>query len=214
MPSREDILAGLSGVAADYWFVAVLWHLAVAAAVVATAFGWRPTRRRAARLLVVPLLSVAVFAFLAGNLFNGVVFLGLAVALFAVGQRLEPRLQVGIPGRWPVAAAAAMLTVAWVYPEFLAIDAPLAALYATPMGLLPCPTLALVVGASLWWRSLDSRPWMMVVAAAAAFYGVFGAFVLGVRIDLFLLAGAVGLVLVAFAPRLRPLSAGTAASGG
>jgi hypothetical protein len=214
MPSRAEILAGLSGIAADHWPVAVLWHLAVAAALVATAVGWRPTRRRASLMLVVPLLSVATFALVAGNFFNGVVFLTLSAALFVVGRRLDPRLQVGAPGRWPVVAAAAMLTVAWAYPEFLPIEAPLAPLYATPMGLLPCPTLALVVGASLWWRGLDSRPWMTVVAVAAAFYGVFGAFVLGVRIDLILLGGAVGLVLVAFTPRLRPLPAATAASDG
>ena len=56
--------------------------------------------------------------------------------------------------------------------------------------MLPCPTLAFLIGASLVAGSFDSRAWIAVLAPLGAIYGVIGVFVLGVTIDWVLIAGA------------------------
>jgi hypothetical protein len=63
-------------------------------------------------------------------------------------------------------------------------------LYAAPMGLLPCPTLATVIGATVILDSLDSTPWTATVAIAGLVYGAIGVLALEVNLDYGLLAGA------------------------
>jgi hypothetical protein len=79
----------------------------------------------------------------------------------------------------------------WTYPHFLEASSWTSYLYAAPLGLVPCPTLSLLVGVSLIVGSLDSKAWANTVAAAALVYGVIGVFALGVAIDAVLLAGAI-----------------------
>ena len=52
-----------------------------------------------------------------------------------------------------------------------------------PTGLVPCPTLSIVIGLALIVEGLDSRIWTSVlVGATGVFYGIFGAVRLGVTI--------------------------------
>ena len=76
--------------------------------------------------------------------------------------------------------------------------------YAAPFGLVPCPTLTVLVGVSLFAGSFGSRPWAAVVAGASLIYGVIGVAVLGVWIDVVLIAGA--MVLAGRAWRLGIVS--------
>ena len=70
-----------------------------------------------------------------------------------------------------------------------------------PLGVLPCPTLAVVAGLALM---MSGPRWTLpaILAIAASGYGVLGAFWLGVEIDLVLLLAA--LVLAAHALGLHP----------
>lgn len=200
MPTPTEILNGLTAIANDHVVIAILWHVAILAALVALALGWRPRLRLAASLLAAPLASVAALAFVHGNPFNGVLLGAGALALvaFALAARTgdEP-LAAGAP--WTVAAAAALIAFAWTYPHFLARGGWLGFLYAAPVGLVPCPTLALVAGLALLADGLDRRI-AAGLAALAAFYGLFGVLRLGVQLDLGLLAGAVALAVVAVRP--------------
>jgi hypothetical protein len=189
MPNVEVLLLQLAEIAAGHWPLATVWHLATAVVLVATIVGWRPSRRWAGLLVTTPLLSVALLAFLHGNPFNGAVFVLLTLVL-AVTARGLGRERVALPGLPGVLAAAIMLGFAWVYPHFVPSDAPLAVLYATPLGLLPCPTLALVIGLTFLWQGFGSGRWSAVVSIAGLFYGLFGALRLGVQIDHVLTAGA------------------------
>ncbi len=63
-------------------------------------------------------------------------------------------------------------------------------LYAAPVGLVPCPTLSITIGAALILGGLESRGWSLVLAGMGIFYAVFGALRLGVTIDFTLLVGA------------------------
>jgi len=199
MPSVEIMLVRLAEIAARHGSLAIAWHLATAVVVVATALGWRPSKRAGALLVTAPLLSVALLAFFNGNPFNGTVFLLLTLVLAAFGRQL-PVDRVALPGPAGLLGAAIMIGFAWVYPHFLPASAPLAYLYAAPLGLLPCPTLSLAIGLTLLWQGFASRRWSTVMAAAGLFYGLFGALRLGVQIDHLLTLGAIALGVTVFRP--------------
>lgn len=183
-----EILAALERIAVQGRPFAVGWHVVVAIAGAALLAGWRPSQRAAALWLTAPLASVAMAAVLGRSPFNAVVFamlsLGLAVGAWRMGQRA-----VVAERGWPRVVAAAMIALGWCYPHFLAGEPAWSYLYAAPLGLLPCPTLSLLVGAAML-GGVTARGWRRALAAAGLFYGAFGAFVLGVTIDTILLAGA------------------------
>ena len=65
-----------------------------------------------------------------------------------------------------LAAGAAMMALGWAYPEF--VDRPFGWLYGSPLGILPCPTLAFLIGATLLLGGLGSRAWDLVLASGWA----------------------------------------------
>jgi hypothetical protein len=147
------------------------------------------------------LASVSVFAWSYGNAFNGTVF-GLGTALLATLGAYAPsprRIEPG--GLGSAVAGALVLVLGWVYPTFgdfsswwrLAIEA--------PVGVIPCPTLLVVIGLALLGGGLGSEAWSLALAALGFFYGVFGAQYLGVAIDWVLSVGAVLLAWVALPRR-------------
>jgi hypothetical protein len=153
----------------------------------------------AALLLVAPLVSVGLVAVAHENLFNAIVFGVVSVVLSLLAQRLPAEPLGRVPA--PVAiAGAGMLGFGWVYPHFLKDQSPFIYLFAAPVGLLPCPTLALVIGFSLLVGGFGSRGWVAVLSVTGLFYGFFGAFRLGVPIDIVL---AVGALFLPFSLRLE-----------
>jgi hypothetical protein len=143
---------------------------------------------------------VSAVAFAYGNPFNGVLFAAGAVALVVLAGARERRRVARGPA-WAAAPGIALIAFAWVYPHFLEAH-PAAYLIAAPVGLIPCPTLSLVIGFALLAGGLGPRAWQLVLAALGLFYGIFGVLRLGVWLDAGLVAGAVA--LVATAVRIRP----------
>jgi len=166
-------------------FVAIAWHIAIALVLVVLLCGWRPSRRLAQSLLALPLVSVAAFAFAFGKPFNGSVFALAAVALVVLARGREEVVRTA-PWQWRMGIA--LLVYGWLYPQFLDGN-PLAYLYAAPVGLIPCPTLSIVIALALL-GGLERRAWGGVLAALGLFYGAFGIVRLGVVLDIALLAGA------------------------
>jgi hypothetical protein len=95
-----------------------------------------------------------------------------------------------------------------VYPHFLHTRTWAEYIYAAPLGLIPCPTLSAVIGATLILGLLQSKAWSLAVALAGLLYGVIGVFRLGVGLDVALIAGATILAAGAFRrnPGTRGLS--------
>jgi hypothetical protein len=91
---------------------------------------------------------------------------------------------------WQRRAGYGLLAFAWLYPHFLEPGSLLAYAYAAPMGVVPCPTLALVLGSTLLAQAAVPRWLARVLAGAGIFYGTFGVLRLGVAIDAVLLLGA------------------------
>jgi hypothetical protein len=87
-----------------------------------------------------------------------------------------------------------MVLFGLVYPHFLGAASFLTYLYAAPVGIVPCPTLSVLVGFSIILGSMGSRSWGLLLGAAGIFYGAFGALRLGVTFDWALFLGAVVLL--------------------
>ena len=193
MPTPNEILAGLMSIT-NRWFVfAVAWHLLVAAGLIAASQHWRPSPQVSGALLVAPLLSVSAFAWGIDDRFNGTAFLALSAVLGFISWHAN---RVEVPRqKWITVLALVLISFAWVYPEFLRGWPQVAYLIAAPMGLVPCPTLAMVLGFTLLGYGPSSRAWALTLALAASFYAGVGVMRLGVTIDLVLLVGAMGLAV-------------------
>lgn len=193
MPSVEAILAGLTRIANDAFALAVAWHVLVALALILHSIRG-PGGRAAAVLASAPLASVSALAWVFGNPFNGAVFALLAATLAVLGARRVTQPLAPRPA-WARAAGGLLVVYAWVYPHFLVDRSPLAYLVGSPMALVPCPTLALVLGLALLGVVRARRAWSFVLAAAGVLYATIGVARLGVVLDLPLLAGAIALAV-------------------
>ena len=198
MPGSAELLESFTRIANDAYALAVAWHAVIAVVAWRIALGARPSRQAAATLLALPLASVAGVALGFGNLFNAVVCGGLAIALAALGARLEELRAHGGP-TWAIVAGVAMIALGVAYPHFLEQRSIAAWLIGAPVGLLPCPTLFLVVGAALCGGGFGGRAWTLVLSAAGLWYGLVGSLWLGVRIDMLLAAGSAALAVAALA---------------
>ena len=203
MPSPDAILNSAAVIANEWRWLAIGWHAAIVVLLL-PALSRRLSQPSMAMLIGLPIASVSTMAWWSGNPFNGTVFMVLALLMLIAATRLEKRtLAVGRPSY--AAAGSVLLIFGLVYPHFLAASSWTSYLYASPFGLLPCPTLAGVAGLSLMFGAFGSRRWASGAALALLTYGIIGVAVLGVWIDVMLIAGA--LVL------LRPASALTDHAG-
>jgi hypothetical protein len=187
----DSILESAATIANQWRALAATWHLAIAALVVLV---WRrrvDARAMAALLSLLP-FSVAAMAAWSGNPFNTAVFVALGLVMLALAGTTIPA-RVAVARGWDAAAGVTLCAFGWVYPHFL--DGPAwQYAYAAPLGLLPCPTLAFLLGVSQLRRNFDSKIWAILIGSVGLFYGVIGVFVLDVTIVWFLIAGAAALL--------------------
>jgi len=196
MPSSSEILELLATMTHELAWVAIAWHVAIAAIALALLAGWRPSPRTGALLLVAPAVSVALAALAYGNPFNALAFGGLAVALaLASGTARE----ISVVRPWAAALGGALIAFGWGYPHFVA-GPWYRMIYAAPVGIVPCPTLAVLAGFVLIAGGFRSRAITAVLAVWTAFYAAFGMFRLGVVLDAGLGVAMVGLVAVSALP--------------
>lgn len=206
MPTAEHILAALARTSQDWWALAVWWHVYFVLLAAAVMGKKRLAIRTTGVLLSIPIASVVVLAWVSGNPFTtallGTAFL---TALF-LSWRLPPghvRLS-----RAPLVVVGILMSLfGLLYPHFLGDATPMIAYaYAAPIGIVPCPTLAALVGISIVVRSLASREWGLLIGLVGVFYALFGAICLGVTLDWVLLVGA--LILLGMALRESPTAIG------
>jgi hypothetical protein len=210
MPSAEQILSGLAEISREWRWLAVAWHLVLASFLLVLAVGWRPSRRWMGLLVSMLPASVSFTAWAQDNPFNGMVFALVAVVLACVslGMSREP---VKIAPLWRAVSGAILIGFGWIYPHFLEMDFLAAYLYAAPLGIIPCPSLSVAAGVALLLDLAETPAWSLVLALSGLLYGIIGAFLLGVWIDLVLLAGALTLTSAALV-HLASRSAGRQAS--
>lgn len=189
MPSNDQILASLKAIVNSWQIAAVLWHLYFAIIIVGLITGTRLLKRDFGILLALPLLSVSIIAWLSANPFNGIVFALLAVLLIYISIKL-PDEQINIGSGWLFIPGIMMIIFGWIYPHFLETTSWWSYLYAAPTGLIPCPTLSIVIGFTLIVNKPGSISYSITLGVAGLLYGLLGVFKLGVTIDWILLPGA------------------------
>jgi hypothetical protein len=182
VPTPEAILASLTRIANEWRWLAVAWHGALFLLLAALAGGWRPSVRTIGALLAAPAVSVGALAWLSGNPFNGSAFLVLTV-LLALGAWRRPNAPVAFDTPAWIARGGSIVAFGAIYPHFVQADSWAAYLVASPFGLVPCPTLAVVAGLTLIIANLRTGRWTMPLFAAGLLYAAFGVFRLGVQLD-------------------------------
>ncbi len=195
MATVDSILSWATAVANDWRWLAMWWHIALAALLIALVSGFYPTRRQLSFALALPVVSVAVLAWVSRNPFNGLIFTILAVLLLRAAMYMPRAVVTPASSLWTVTGTG-LVAFGFAYPRFLITDTWTAYVYASPFGLLPCPTLSVVIGMTLIFSGLYSTRWSIPLSAAGVLYGLIGVFTLRVVLDIWLLAGAILLVVM------------------
>jgi hypothetical protein len=194
MPTREEILTGLTSLANEYIDIAIAWHIIILILIAALFAGWKPGNSLMILLLSSLLMSVSVFAGMADNIFNTAIFAFLVIVSIYATLRSGNRTILG-DRSWPDITGLVLIILGLIYPEFLQTGSFLEFAYAAPTGLIPCPTLCVLTGFALLYKGFGSVTWSLTIVAAGIFYGFFGVFYLGVNLDWFLVAGSLILML-------------------
>jgi hypothetical protein len=176
------------------------WHVGLAALLIALVSGFYPTRRLLGSVLALPVVSVAVLAWVSRNPFNGLIFTILAVLLLRAAISMPRTVVIPASSLW-VVTGTSLVAFGWTYPHFLITDTWTAYFYASPLGLLPCPTLSVVIGMTLIFGGLHSMAWSVPLFATGVLYGAIGVFILQVSLDVWLLSGSIVLGVMATADR-------------
>jgi hypothetical protein len=194
MPTKDEILLWLTNVTNDHVPVAIAWHLLIFILLAALFAGWKPGNRMLLWMLTLLLISVAIFALLSANYFNALVFAAASGISLVIASRSS---SAPIAGNKPWADIAGIIMIFYglFYPGFLDVLFTIEYLYASPTGLIPCPTLAVLTGFALLYNNFQQRSWGFLIALMGLFYGAFGLFYLGVLFDIGLLAGALLLLV-------------------
>jgi len=201
MPTPAEILEQLHAIANHVAWLAIAWHVVIVVVAVALIKGWRPQARTVTVLVVAPVLSVSVVSASFASWFNAVTFGVLAVICASLMRDVRGQAQLR-PRGWRLWVALALIAYGFVYPHF--VDGGwYRSSYASPVGLVPCPTLALVAGFALLVQTSRSRVLCTVLAGWTVFYALFGVFQLGVWLDVGLLLAVVALVFESLPARRR-----------
>lgn len=135
-----------------------------------------------------------MLAWWSGNPFNTSVFLVAGILMLRLATRMRSTTIV-LGSRSELVAGMLLVAFGAVYPHFLAATSWTAYLYQAPLGLIPCPTISAIAGATLIADGFGSKAWSGLVATMAIGYGLIGGLILGVMIDVALIAGGVMLVI-------------------
>ena len=187
MPTQEEILSGLQQIADERSMIAIFWHIVFYLYLFFIILGRKITRQEMSLFVSVPLLSVSVLAWNTANPFNGTVFVLLFVLALYFGLKNQ-REKVQYSGIFFRLTGAVLMLFGLMYPHFTGIN--LSLFIQSPLGLIPCPTLSLIIGFALFFRGFGSKPLVVLYTVAGLFYGFFGVLRLGVMVDAVLVAGS------------------------
>lgn len=188
MPKTQEILNGLQSLVNQHIRYAIFWHIVFYIMIIAFLAKWEPSNRTLAIMLCVPVLSVAVFAWISGNPFNGILFSLLTILFFVFGTNASAQ-PVSLSQQPYMIAGIIMIVFGLIYPHFIETTPIIRYLYASPAGLIPCPTLSILIGCMLLFNGLGSNALTLMCILFGLFYGIFGALKLAVHIDLVLVFG-------------------------
>ncbi|HYE82076.1 MAG TPA: hypothetical protein VEG39_07910 [Clostridia bacterium] len=184
--NKEVILNFLPMVANKYLLLNAIMHIliyGVLAMVFLSGSKWK--RIAFDSMIVLLLVSVAAISILNGNPFNFLTFTILSV--FAVIElfKAENDIKFDVFSLNTLACIAIILVGLW-YPHF-ANTHPVLMLLLAPTGIIPCPTLMVVLGLLNLVYPKINRGLYTVTSLMGVFYGATGIFMLKVTLDVPLL---------------------------
>ncbi|MBN1598864.1 MAG: hypothetical protein JW894_11275 [Bacteroidales bacterium] len=194
MSRTDDIISGLHAIANDYSLFAIIWHFIFYSLIVILLLKWEPSNKLMALLICLPLFSVAVFAWLSGNPFNGMLFSMLTILILIFGLRASSQ-PISLSQLPFFIIGLIMIVFGLVYPHFIETSSVIKYLYASPVGLIPCPTLSILIGFILLFNGFGSQSITLTFIIFGLFYGVFGVLKLAVYLDFFLVFGTLTLLI-------------------
>ena len=185
--SSEQILAGLQITVDTYSGLRVVHHLFLIVVFIFFIF----FKEKVSRLVSLYILLAFLTIFLTSlapirNIFYLIVFGFLTI--LAILEFLNPKNDYSMKGAPTINIIIALVAgfLGFWYPHF--VEGYFKALYASPYGVIPCPTLLVILSFFLVFYPYTNRFFHWVLAIVGLFFGFFGLFVLKVRIDLALLA--------------------------
>ena len=179
------IYCNLAQIADDYAHIAPIQHGLLLAVVIAWAF-LRERIGYVIRLYLLLLLAgVSLSAWLHANLFNGIVFALLAVV--GIYELFARKMELSLQGRpkYNIIIAIVGGLAGFYYPHF--VGSYLSALWSSPLGFIPCPTLLVVLSFFLVAMPQTNRVWHWLLVLAGFFYSIIGIVYLKVYLDYILL---------------------------
>jgi hypothetical protein len=117
MPNASEILEGLANIAESQRALAVLWHVYVGLFVAFALFGYRVHDRLVGALLIPPLASVSVLAWIHGNPFNGTAFAALSIILIALLWKSRTSAVERAHRAW-LLLGFSLVAFGWTYPHY------------------------------------------------------------------------------------------------
>jgi len=199
MSRTEEILNGLQSIVNNYSTFAIIWHAVFYLLIAALIAKWQPSNKLLGLLICLPLISVAIFAWLSGNPFNGVMFSLMTVLIVIFGLKASNQ-PIHTSQTVFMVIGILMIVFGLVYPHFINAASPIKYLYASPAGLIPCPTLSLLIGFLLLYNGFGSQSITITFVVFGLFYGLFGVLKLAVYVDIFLVLGSISLLIKYFIP--------------
>jgi len=193
MIEANEILNGLQQTVDEYSIVAILWHVVFYVLLLTLLLQWKPSGRLLASFLALPLISVAVLAWTSGNPFNGSTFSILSL-LVIIATLKAPANRIKITSAGWIIPGVIMIVFGLFYPHFIE-GSLIEYTYRSPLGLIPCPTLSLIIGFMLLYNGFGSKLLKIIFICFGLFYGIFGVLKLSVYVDLVLLFGTLVLCL-------------------
>ena len=155
MLKAQEILNGLQNIVNEYGIFAIIWHVIFYALIIALVAKWQPSNRLLGTLLFIPLLSVAIFAWISGNPFNGTLFSILSILIFIFGLKASTQ-PINISQLVYLIVGILMVVFGLVYPHFID-NSLIKHLYLSPVDLIPCPTLSIIIGFVLIFNGFGSQ---------------------------------------------------------
>jgi len=136
--------------------------------------------------LILLLASVAFAGWMHGNILNGVVFS--LLALVGVYELFSRRMDLSLQGKpiYNIIIAIIGGAVGFYYPYF--VDSYWRAIWESPLGFIPSPTLLVVLSVFLLTIPRTNRVWHWFLVATGLFYSIVNIIYLKIYLDYILLA--------------------------
>lgn len=114
------------------------------------------------------------------------------LTLLGIREFINPKMDYSMKDTPTIHIMIALVAgfIGFWYPETHFTKGSFSALYSSPLGVIPCPTLTVVLSLFLLAYPFTNRLFHWILSGVGLFFGFVGLFILGVKIDLalFLLA--------------------------